>query len=36
MHVALGDYEEGERRHLERTTVKGTPSGYYLEEGTME
>jgi taurine dioxygenase len=33
MHVALGDYEEGERRHLERTTVKGTPSGYYLEQG---
>lgn len=32
MHVALGDYEEGERRHLERTTVKGTPSGYYLPE----
>jgi taurine dioxygenase len=34
MHVALGDYEEGERRHLERTTVKGTPSGYYLQEET--
>jgi taurine dioxygenase len=31
MHVALGDYEEGEIRHLERTTVKGTPSGYYLQ-----
>jgi len=31
MHVALGDYEEGETRHLERTTVKGTPSGYYLQ-----
>ena len=31
MHIALGDYEEGEIRHLERTTVKGTPSGYYLQ-----
>jgi taurine dioxygenase len=31
MHVALGDYEDGEIRHLERTTVKGTPSGYYLQ-----
>ena len=30
MHVALGDYPEGEIRHLERTTIKGTPSGYYL------
>ncbi len=29
--LALGDYEEGEIRHLERTTVKGTPSGYYLQ-----
>jgi taurine dioxygenase len=31
MHIALGDYEEGEIRHLERTTVKGTPSGHYLQ-----
>ncbi|MBS0549649.1 MAG: TauD/TfdA family dioxygenase [Proteobacteria bacterium] len=31
MHVALGDYADGEIRHLERTTVKGTPSGYYLQ-----
>ena len=31
MHIALGDYPEGETRHLERTTVKGTPSGYYLQ-----
>ena len=30
MHIALGDYADGEIRHLERTTVKGTPSGYYL------
>jgi taurine dioxygenase len=31
MHIALGDYPEGEIRHLERTTVKGTPSGHYLQ-----
>jgi taurine dioxygenase len=31
MHIALGDYADGETRHLERTTVKGTPSGYYLQ-----
>jgi len=31
MHIALGDYAEGETRHLERTTVKGTPSGHYLQ-----
>ena len=31
MHIALGDYPDGEIRHLERTTVKGTPSGYYLQ-----
>ena len=31
MHIALGDYAEGATRHLERTTVKGTPSGYYLQ-----
>ena len=31
MHIALGDYEDGEIRHLERTTVKGTPSGYHLQ-----
>jgi taurine dioxygenase len=31
MHIALGDYPEGEIRHLERTTVKGTPSGRYLQ-----
>ncbi len=30
MHLALGDYEEGELRHLERTTIMGTPCGYYL------
>ena len=31
MHIALGDYPDGEIRHLERTTVRGTPSGYYLQ-----
>ncbi len=31
MHIALGDYAEGEIRHLERTTIKGSPSGYYLQ-----
>jgi alpha-ketoglutarate-dependent taurine dioxygenase len=31
MHIALGDHEEGEIRHLEHTAVKGTPSGYYLQ-----
>jgi taurine dioxygenase len=31
MHIALGDYEDGEIRHLERTTVRGTPSAYYLQ-----
>ncbi|GAA4339427.1 TauD/TfdA family dioxygenase [Pigmentiphaga soli] len=31
MHLALGDYDEGELRHLERTTVLGTPSGRYVE-----
>lgn len=27
-HLALGDYDPRERRHLERTTVLGTPSGH--------
>jgi taurine dioxygenase len=31
MHLALGDYDEHERRHLERTTILGTPSGYYVQ-----
>ncbi len=31
MHLALGDYDENERRHLERTTILGTPSGYYVQ-----
>ena len=28
MHQALGDFDETQLRHLERTTVLGTPSGY--------
>ena len=31
MHVALGDYEDGKIRHLERTTIRGTPSGHFLQ-----
>jgi taurine dioxygenase len=31
MHQALGDFDETQRRHLERTTVLGTPSGYIVE-----
>jgi taurine dioxygenase len=27
MHIALGDFDETQRRHMERTTVMGTPSG---------
>jgi taurine dioxygenase len=30
MHLALGDFDERERRHMERTTVLGTPSGYVV------
>ena len=28
LHQALGDFDETQTRHLERTTVKGSPSGY--------
>ena len=28
MHLALGDYDPTARRHLERTTILGTPSGH--------
>ena len=28
MHLALGDYDRSKLRHLERTTVMGTPSGH--------
>lgn len=34
MHIALADFDETKRRHLERTTVMGTPSGYVMEEAT--
>lgn len=30
MHLALGDFDETQARHLERTTVLGTPSGYVV------
>lgn len=33
MHQALGDFDETQRRHMERTTVLGTPSGYVVAEG---
>jgi len=32
-HLALGDYDPRYRRHLERTTVLGTPSGHIAEMG---
>lgn len=32
MHIALGDFDETQCRHMERTTVMGTPSGYVCEE----
>lgn len=32
MHLALGDFDETQRRHMERTTVLGTPSGYVVAE----
>lgn len=31
LHQALGDFDETQIRHLERTTVKGTPSGYVVD-----
>jgi len=33
MHQALGDFDETQRRHMERTTVLGTPSGYAVTGG---
>lgn len=33
MHQALGDFDETQLRHLERTTVLGTPSGYVVAGG---
>lgn len=32
MHLALGDFDETQRRHMERTTVLGTPSGYVVAD----
>lgn len=31
MHLALGDYDQTKRRYMERTTLKGAPSGHYCE-----
>jgi taurine dioxygenase len=31
MHQALGDFDETQLRHMERTTVLGAPSGYVVE-----
>jgi len=33
MHQALADFDETQLRHLERTTVMGTPSGRVVEAG---
>lgn len=33
LHQALGDFDETQRRHMERTTVLGTPSGYAVVGG---
>jgi taurine dioxygenase len=33
MHQALGDFDETQLRHMERTTVLGTPSGYVVANG---
>ena len=33
MHQALGDFDETQLRHMERTTVLGTPSGYTVAGG---
>lgn len=33
MHQALGDFDETQLRHMERTTVLGTPSGYVVADG---
>lgn len=30
MHIALADFDQNVRRHMERTTVMGTPSGYVV------
>jgi len=33
LHQALGDFDETQLRHMERTTVLGTPSGYVVAGG---
>jgi taurine dioxygenase len=33
MHQALGDFDDTQLRHLERTTVLGTPSGHVVADG---
>lgn len=33
MHQALGDFDETQLRHMERSTVLGTPSGYVVPNG---
>ncbi|MBI3919691.1 MAG: TauD/TfdA family dioxygenase [Betaproteobacteria bacterium] len=33
MHQALGDFDETQLRHMERTTILGTPSGYVVANG---
>lgn len=30
MHLALGDYDQTQRRHMERTTIAGEPSGHFV------
>ncbi len=36
MHIALGDYDPSLGRHLERTTVLGTPSGHVAADAFTE
>jgi taurine dioxygenase len=31
MHLAVGDFDLTQIRHMERTTIRGTPSGYLYE-----
>jgi taurine dioxygenase len=35
MHAALGDYADEHPRHMERTTVMGTPSGHVYQPATV-
>ena len=30
-HIALNDYDPTQIRHMEKTTLRGTPSGYVFE-----